>query len=847
MRELFEALLRQDTFPTQWPARGFEDYFGLFPGTVQRYYGAPLHIRGNAANEAAYFVDGQAQVDPFTGYPIPAISHNVIEQARLHSSYISPAYGGFAAGMGEITTREDGSAWNGSVETSTDNFHGTNSDYNLYALDLAGPLAKGSDRLTVATAGEYRTYGNRNPGGMEDWNWLGTWQGKLNWRASERFKAGVGTRGSYQDWKYTPRAYMFDAVHAPRGVDENYSIWTTLGFGLGHIGKTTGELVWTSSKHRQGDGTYFDDVWSYGRPGGNGKYDQTQLFYSWDDMNLDEDSLQVGHHVVNHTPVVESLLVVPLPNGDSTTRSFVIRGDEGNVWDDFIIQKTTELSGRFEFENNIDIANTTHSVRLGYQFESYGVRSYHNLFPVNIYKGIEGGFDDMDRYGYNVLGQEEAGSSPNGVKHPFFSAAYISDQTTIDEFTIDAGVRYDFFDYDAHELLSLTNPLDPFDGATYADTAHGLTDAQRDYIRQQAQVLSPDELKKRKSYGRISPRVAVSYPASDNATLHASYGHYLQRPAFEDIYSNFKFLEYKIRTGSYSYPFGNAALEPTRTEQYDLGVEFRPHEDLRLDATWFRRDIRNPIDVITQPALPNSFEILTNGHDYASRGLEINARLMPHRGISCLASYTYTTTDRKYTPGGPENISWVYVPPVPYFGPAEWDQKHKITLAADARTGGGAGPSLGNWRPFENAGISAILAVGSGFPYTPVAVYNEVTLGRISPAPNGAALSERTPWTARLDLRIDKEIFAFGTRLDFYLWGINILDRANVVDVYQGTGEANNTGWLETPDGQAFIQQNANIIDSSLLNGEQKYQLRENDPSHYDIPRQIRFGARLIF
>ena len=846
-RELLESTRRTDTFPSHWSVRGFQSYLGLFPGTVQRYYGAPLHIRGSAANEVAFFVDGQSQVDPFTGYPISAISHNAITSAQLQSGFISPAYGGFAGGMGEVVTREAGSHWHGSIEASADDSQDDGSDYRLLAVDLAGPLTAGSDKLTVAAAGEGRNYGDRNPGSSSDWNWLNTWQGKISWRATDRLRAGIGTRGSYLDWKYTPRAYMFDARHAPRGVDENYSVWTSIGWEFGQTGKATGELVWTSNKHRQGDGTYFDELWSYGRPGGNGRFDQTQLFYSWDDMSLNEDSLQIGHHVVNHTPIVESLLVVPLPGGDSTAKSFVVRGDESNLWDDLFLQKTTALSGRFEFVNDVSVMRTTHALRLGYQFESYSVRSYHHLFPTNIYKGINGGFDDIDRYGYDLFGEEEDGDSPDGAKHPLFSAAYFSDHTTIDEFTIDAGIRYDFLDYDAYELISTTNPLDPYDAATYADTAHGLTDQQREYLRQQSQVLSPDELKKRQSYGRVSPRVAVSYPASDNATLHASYGHYLQRPAFENIYSNFDYLEYKVRTGGYHYAFGNAAIEPTRTEQYDFGAEFRPADEVRLDATWFRRDVRNPIDVITQPAAPNSFDMLVNGGAFESHGLEVQARLMPVHGLSGLAGYTYSTTDRKYTYGNTQqNISWTVGEAPPQFAPAEWDQKHKITLVADARSGNGAGPEIAKWHPLENAGLSAIFAVGSGFPYSAVAVYNEVTLGAISPKPAGAVFSARTPWTTRLDLRVDKEVSAFGTRLDLYLWGINVLDRGNVVEVYQGSGEPDNTGWLQTPDGQSFVQNNGAIHDSSFLTGEQKYRLRENDPSHYDIPRQLRFGLRVV-
>lgn len=847
-RSIRQSLFRQWAIGipmAKLPLRGYQDYLGLLPGTVQRFYGGPLHVRGAPATGLAYFVDGLAQTDPMTGFPITAINHNSVTSALLHRSFIDPAYGWFSAGMGAVTTESGGSRWVGSGEAITDDFHGEKSDYALIALDIAGPVI--SKRVTLAAAGEHRQYGDsRDPGGPNDWNWSSTFHAKLDWMAHQRVQAGIGTRGSYLDWKYTPSEWQYNSVHSPRGVEENYSVWATAEALLGQSAKVNAALDWGSVAHRQGDGKYFDDIWAYGRPNRVSPWDETALYWRWDDMFLDPDSLVNGRHVVVHTPVEESLYTVTLPDGSTIEKSFIIRGDEGSLWDDYLEQRASRVGGRLQIEQDVEIVDMVHEFRAGYQFERHEVRQYHHIFPTIIYLGNEGAFYDIDRYGYDELGEED-GDGLDAAKKPWINAAYISDHFIADEFVIDAGIRYDIFDFDTEEFINPQQPLDPYDGATYADTATGISDEQRHLIREQSQQLDENDLKKRDSYSRVSPRVGISYPASDAITLHASYNHFVQRPPFEMLYSSFKFMEYKIRTGGYTYVFGNPSLEPTRTEQYDFGVEFRPSSKVRFGATWYEREVRNPIIVEYLPAVPNSYSQYANGRDFNSHGLEVKVELLPYHGVSGYVGYTYSNTDLIEQPAGPGNIAWTNPEPPTVFAPAEYDQEHKITAVLDLRSGAGAGPAFGDWHPFEHSGLSAIAAIGSGFPYSPTRVYNELTLFPLVSVPEGPPLSERIPWTARIDLRLDREFSAAGTTLDFYLWAINILDRDNVINVYSGTGEPDNTGWLETPDGQAFTNQNSSITDASLLTGEQKYRLRENDPANFDIPRQIRAGVRVVF
>ena len=77
----------------------------------------------------------------------------------------------------------------------------------------------------------------------------------------------------------------------------------------------------------------------------------------------------------------------------------------------------------------------------------------------------------------------------------------------------------------------------------------------------------------------------------------------------------------------------------------------------------------------------------------------------------------------------------------------------------------------------------------------------------------------------------------FDTRLNVYVWVLNLFETENVVNVYPFTGDANSNGWLESPDGQQW-QETATATEVEL------YKKREQNPFNYGPPRQIRLGVR---
>jgi hypothetical protein len=153
---------------------------------------------------------------------------------------------------------------------------------------------------------------------------------------------------------------------------------------------------------------------------------------------------------------------------------------------------------------------------------------------------------------------------------------------------------------------------------------------------------------------------------------------------------------------------------------------------------------------------------------------------------------------------------------------------------------------MGDIFPLENTGLNVIFNFASGTPYTPAAVYDEVTLASVSSTPISSINSRYGPWTYRVDLKLNREFKLYDLSFDAYLWVLNVFNRENALTVYEGTGKPNTTGWLETDAGQQFIQDYSEPNDLGYT-GEQLYELAQDTPLNYDIPRLIRFGLRLSF
>jgi hypothetical protein len=272
----------------------------------------------------------------------------------------------------------------------------------------------------------------------------------------------------------------------------------------------------------------------------------------------------------------------------------------------------------------------------------------------------------------------------------------------------------------------------------------------------------------------------------------------------------------------------------------------------RLDLTAFHKDVEDLTVAYQQNAFQEgsatSFGTFRNA-DYGSvRGLELGVQM--RRNHSIQFDWSYTLQYAKGTGSFPQtqyNIVWQNQNSPRYANPLDYDQRHKFTGSMDIRAGAKEGPKMGDFYPLEHAGVNFVVSAGSGNPYTLVEPWNEISQAAGAPDPRAAINSAYSPWTYRVDLKANRAFHIGRTELDLYVWVLNLLDRDNVIDVYESTGRPNTTGWLNTEDGKAFVRDNSEPTEMSDLSGEDLYLLKEGNPLNYDSPRQVRFGIKMNF
>jgi outer membrane receptor protein involved in Fe transport len=801
------------------PTRGYRDIVALQPGVVVRT-GNLLNVRGGRTSEVAYFVDGFSQQDPLTGVSTTQINNNDLEEVSVVTGGFNAEYGWIASGAVNVTTKGGTDRLSGTFEAVTDNFHGANYDYNVYNGSLAGPLSGISDDIKFIVSAERRYRGDRTPstvgGDVPDDHESGwTFRGKTNWRLSSTSELRLGGLTSIDRWDVFLNAWRFNPEHAPRLEDKNQSFYATFERVLSPKTFYTLSGNYFMTERERGDGVYFDNIWGYGRPGVSSSYDETDLFYSWDDIN-------------GATPTEDTVI-----NG----RTYTVRGDEAAVWNNYLHRRSSYVGAKFDVTSQV---TQFHELKSGVEFQRHTLRRYQHLWPTRVWMEDNGGFVDVDRYGYDETGQGEEDGGLQGAKHPITMAAYLQDKFELEGMVINAGLRLDYFDVNTKRLRSEENPLDP-DG-------YGDNPAATPEQKQLAQELDDNDLEDSRAETAVSPRLGLAFPVADGSVFHAAYGRFMQRPDLQNLYVSYDFLEYKIKNGGYFFPFGNPNLRPERTIAYEVGWTRQLGRSTSFDVTAYYKDVKDLTQVVNQPATPFSFSTYRNADYGTIKGVELRFDMRRIRNVGLQASYALSSaTGTGSDANSQSNIAWMAgeTPLTP--SPLDHDQRHKFVGIFDLQFGPDEGPAMGNSHPFANTGLNVTFQASSGFPYTPTEVWNEVTLASNRGPLEGAVNSRYSDWRMQTDLKATKSFWVAGTRMEFSLWIINLFNTENIIGVFQSTGLANSTGWLETAEGQAFRDAYDEAHDSSGLTGEQKYRLRENDPNNYDVPRQVRAGLKVSF
>ena len=783
------------------PTRGYRDAASLQTGIVnfqknidrENQNTPTLIVRGGRPNEVAYFVDGFSQQDPLTGNSTTNISNNAIDEVVVLTGGFNAEYGKVSSGVINVVTREGGTKYFGAVEAVSDVLSGpwigTNrTDYNIYDASIGGPVKPGSDKLTFYASGERRWQGDRSP--------------------------------------RTLQPVLQDVLHNDLGVDEGRQInnglsgWTWQGKLAWRPSDTMNIKVGTLGS--QDDWREFTQAYLYNQAHMPRYLDKNISAFATLNQTLNKNSfygISLNYFQTERMRgdgvYFDNLEGYSVPGGNPTFQPGApYFWDEGHVFDDFLRRKSEYWGFRGDFTSQV---NRFHQMKAGGEFQRHTLRYYDAYFPTELSSdatGITGRTSDINRYGYELDGTTELNDGIDGAKHPKTAALFVQDQFEREGVIVNAGLRGDYIDVATPSLVSESYPL-----GTPPDNN-----------------LEEQDLQASKTYLRVSPRMGVAFPVTERTLLRVNYGQFFQQVSLQDLYVSYAFLEHKIRTGGYYVGFGNPNLKPERTTAYEVGMAHQLGERMRLDITAYYKDVKDLVEVTTIRSNPNAFSSYRN-RDFATiKGVDIGWVMRPTNHLSAQVNYSFSIANGTGSVSDTQrNPAWTNDKTPKQTAPLDFDQRHKMTMSADYRFGAAEGPKV-----LHNFGINILATLASGTPYTPVRVYDEVTLAAVSTTPIGPINSRYGPWTSAIDFKASKGFRLGSQNLEASIWVLNVLDRVNVFNVYHGTGTAGSTGFLSTPSGQTFLANNPD-------NGAQLYDLAQNQSASYGNPRLVRFGLRLAF
>jgi outer membrane receptor protein involved in Fe transport len=350
----------------------------------------------------------------------------------------------------------------------------------------------------------------------------------------------------------------------------------------------------------------------------------------------------------------------------------------------------------------------------------------------------------------------------------------------------------------------------------------------------------------------LMPRLAFSFPISDDANFYANYDVLVSRPT-ANFRANALDYFYFLDAGRFdeSNPIDNANLKPERTIYYEVGFQQKLNNSSALKLTAYYKELRDMIQRRTYFYVP----IVNTYHSYGNidfgtvKGFTFGYDLRRTGNVAMNINYTLQFADatgsdqnsqRGLTSRG--NLRTIY--------PMSFDERHNVQASIDYRFPAGKaynGPRIAGMNILENFGVNILANAISGTPYTAKLVADKLggsgTIGDI----NGA----RLPWKYNFDLRIDKSFNITkkensNLAFNLFLRVQNVLNTANVLGVYSYSGSADDDGYLSSSFGRQEIE-SLKQQGRDVQAFQDAYRWALLSPGNFSLPRRIFLGASFFF
>lgn len=800
------------------------------------------HLRGGRAGEVAYWIDGVPVTDVYDGGTVVDINKNAVEEMQVISGAFNAEYGQAMSGIVNIVTKDGSNDFRGGLT-----LYG--GDYLSSHKDIFLNINKFNPITTKNIEGHFQGsilpnklffYGNAR--------WV-YFQGALE---GQRIYKPNSVALGYFDDDGNPTTYIvgtnpeFDSFINSALVDESASqteidsmyqvlrnnhadaagdsAFVPMDWNRKLYGQL--KLIWKFSTFAKLKYTVISDNVDYQdynrdyryNPDGNltrHRSGLTQLlqfnqsfgaktFYSIGLTRFDKNYNHRTYAEDEENKYVHSILGLQEPY------SFKTGGNDNNIFE----RRTVTSTIKADLNSQI---TKKHMIKTGLEFRQHKLNFYNaNLQPPLQKTAIDIIYDSPFLETPVVMPDSTIHASRYEFK-PSEIGAYIQDKIEFDELIVNAGVRFDYFDPKGRTLAdpsdpSIFNPIRP-ENRYYDLNENGIQDnGETDVTVEEREAYWYVDTSPK---WKISPRLGVSFPITDQGVVHFSYGHFFQIPRFELLYENPDF-DLDQGTGNVGV-IGNADLRPEKTVSGELGVQQQLTPSLAIDVTGYFRDIRDltgtRADQISLFGGSATYSKLVNSDFAYIRGLILSLNMRESSGWT--GSFDYTFQISKGSASDPrqaqEAAAGGALPEIQLV-PLNWDQTHTVntSLSYNAR----------NW------GGSAIAQYGSGLPYSPLSLQDISSLVRNS---------ARKPASWNVDLRSFYRLVLGRHNMTIFLRVENLFDRLTQNSVYDDSGVADRTNQIQSAKNQntpEFI----NTVDEWF-----------NDETFYSRPRRIELGVTYEF
>lgn len=834
----------------QLPIRGLTNLIALQPSVVVQ--DGNVHIRGSRRDEVGYYLDGADISNPVNRVRATTIINEAIEEIAVEAGAFDAEFGGANGGLVRSELRSGSGKFEGSVDWRVDGFGdagdsflgATSYGWTNTIITLGGPLF--TDKIRFFLAQELDFKRDRTPRFWESFAYNDLIAPRNGFESDPN--APIDTVDVVWDGKYTPQnsddrkstnaTILFDfnpfkvklgATYTDREFERNFSpIEEVLNPRKNTIVQNNlllnAKLSWVLNPKMFIDArlTYFY----------NSQEDQDAWFGNAYKQWYDPD--------LNAAKGAKFYLDRP-----RTYNLFSFTFDPyGNPYEAVYNKSRQEYYG--VALNYTGQLGKIHEFKAGFDLKLYTVRSYgiqvDNVETLD-YTGDDDTFareNNVNHYGYAIDGTEGNDEGFHGAKQPQFASLYLQDKMEYNDLVLKLGLRFDYFDADDRRFIDPENPA----------TENG--------------IITEDAYEAVDPYMEVSPRIAMSFPASETLVFYTGYGRFIQMTQLQNIYSG-NYAVSTVLVGGYAYlnPVGRN-LEPTETVNYEVGMRKQLGQFAALDIAAFYRNVKGQI----QPERINtsagstvqSYNTLVNGTFSTNKGVEFKMTLRRTNRIQGQFNYTYTSAQGTGSATNSAVASLEQNSNIPtIISPLDWNQAHRGSILLDYRFAKGDGGPV-----FEQLGINVVYAFNSGRRFTlsggdygqstaALAAVDFETDVRVR-QPLEPINESETPWNHLWTLRVDKsfDIYkSFSAML--YLEVLNLFDTQNTINVYSRTGSSTDDGFINNFN-SAKLEAAINNYGTEFVDFYKDVNIKNGEAWRtvigtelWDTPRQVRLGLKLQF